>query len=137
MQAWTAWQHGADAMHFWAFGDNGRASSWNEYALLGAVGYSPSFLDDSSITTSKHMEAIREGVEDFEYLYMLREAITEAESSGVDPALVQQARDLLDGLPAAVLPPPDASIYWADELDRSVADQAREEILQMLMDLAQ
>ncbi|HUU02650.1 MAG TPA: EGF domain-containing protein [Myxococcota bacterium] len=136
MQAWTAWQHGANTMHFWAFSDNGGVSSWNEYALLSARGYSPSFMDDTSITTSKHMEAVREGVQDYEYLYMLQAAIAEAETNGVDPVLVQQARDLLDGLPSAVLPPPDTSIYWADELDRTAADTARAEILEMLTALA-
>lgn len=136
MQAWTAWQHGAKAMHFWAFSDNGGMSSWNEYALLNARGYSPSFMDDTSITTSKHMEAVREGIEDYEYLYMLQAAIAEAENNGVDASLLQEARDLLDGLPAAVLPPPDASIYWADELDRSAADTARAAILEMLTALA-
>ncbi|MBW2701459.1 MAG: hypothetical protein JRF33_11640 [Deltaproteobacteria bacterium] len=137
MQAWTAWQNGASAMYFWAFGDNGGVSSWNEYALLSTRGYSPSFLDDTSITTSKHMEAIREGIQDYEYLYMLREAIAEAETNGAEPALLQQASDLLDGLPTSVLPPPDASIYWADDLDRNAADDARVEILDMLTALAQ
>lgn len=135
MQAWTAWQHGARAMHFWAFGDNGGVSSWNEYELLNARGYSPSFLDDTSITTSKHMEAVREGVEDYEYLFMLREAIAEAEVRGADQTLIQRARLLLNDVPTLVHPPPDASIYWADELNRSAADDARLEILEMLMAL--
>lgn len=137
LQAWTAWQHGASAMYFWAFSDNGGVSSWNEYALMSARAYSPSFLDETSITTSKHMEAAREGVEDFEYLYMLQQAIAQAHGNGTDPAIIQQAQELLNRLPDQVLPPAETSIYWTDPLDRTEADQARVEILQMLKNLKQ
>ena len=78
------------------------------------------------------MEAMREGVQDYEYLYMLHRAIEEAQAHGADPALIQQAQDLLNQLPNQVLPPPDTSIYFRDTLDRSAADNARVEILQML-----
>jgi len=135
LQAWTAWQHGATAMYFWAFSDNGGVSSWNEYALMSARAFSPAFLDETSITDAKHMEAIREGVEDYEYLYLLQQAVLQAPGNGIDPAVIQQARDLLENLPDRVLPPPDTSIYWQDALDRTVADEARVEILQMLQQL--
>ena len=136
MQAWTAWQQGATAMYFWAFSDNGGQSAWNEYALVSSVDYSPSFLDPTSVTTSKHTEAIREGIEDYEYLFMLRQAIQDAEQRGADAALIRQAQDLLDTLPGQVLPAPDATIQWAEPLDRSEADLARAQILDMLAALA-
>ncbi len=129
LQAWTAWQHQAGAMYFWAFGDNGGVSSWNEYALLNARAYVPMFLDDDSVTTSKHMDAIREGLEDYEYFYMLRQAIEEARNNGGDAQAIQQAQQLLDDLPGQVLGGAATAILWSDELDRDAADRARGQIL--------
>jgi len=43
---------------------------------------------------SKRWEACREGIEDYMYLYLLREAITAAEAS--DPTLAAQGRQLLE-----------------------------------------
>ncbi len=132
MQAWTAWRMGATAMYFWAFSDAGGASSWNEYALTSGRMYTPLFIDDTSVTTGKHMEAAREGIEDYQYLAMLRDAIEAAASRGVDASLVAEARELLTDAPERVHPPNDASMWWRDELDRTEADLARREILDML-----
>jgi len=136
LQAWTAWQHRAGAMYFWAFGDNGGVSSWNEYALLNARAYVPMFLDDDSVTTSKHMEAIREGIEDYEYLFMLRQAIADARNNGGDAQVIQQAQQLLDDLPGQVLDGAATAILWSDELDRNAADRARGKILDAIQALA-
>jgi hypothetical protein len=135
LQAWTAWQHGATAMSFWAFSDTGGGSPWNEYGLPGRV-YAPSFVDDTSVVTSKHMEAVREGLEDYEYLAMLRDAIVDAEARGAGAAVLQGARELLADLPGRVLPPPETSIDWREPLDRTVADVARLDVLEMLAALA-
>ncbi len=76
LHAWWCWRYGAAAEYFWAFGDCGGGSCWNEYALAHDR-YSPLFIDASSVTDGKHMEAIREGVEDYEYLVMLQRSVTE------------------------------------------------------------
>ncbi len=74
LQAWHAWRVGGTGSYFWAFGDNSGASSWNEY--LATVGpFTPLFLDRQTVTPGKHMEALRESVQDYECLVMPPEAV--------------------------------------------------------------
>ena len=47
LQAWQCWQEGATGSFFWAFSDNGGASSWNEY-FATAGPFTPLFLDDTT-----------------------------------------------------------------------------------------
>ena len=70
LQAWYCWQYGGNGSYFWALSDGGGASSWNEY-LACRNGYVPFFLDATSVTAGKQFEAVREGVEDHQYLVML------------------------------------------------------------------
>ena len=135
LQAWLAWQYGGSAMYYWALGSNGGWSSWNEFGLRGNRTYTPFFVDDTSVTTGKHAEAIREGIEDYEYLFMLTLAIADAPAAGVDPMVVSQAQTLLDTVATRVHPATLTSIMWSDALDRTVADQARVDILNALVSL--
>jgi hypothetical protein len=136
LQAWTCWQYGATASYFWAFGDDGQGSSWNEYAAERTA-YTPVFLDATSVTAGKHMEAIRESVEDYEYLAMLQEAIESATDRGIDTVIVNGARKLLDEAPERVCAAyeADPGFWWKAECDRTVADTVRREILEMLVAL--
>jgi hypothetical protein len=118
LQAWDCFRYGATASYFWAFGDSGGASSWNEYALEHAA-YTPLFIDEDGICTGKHMEACREGIEDYEYLVMLRA------KGGSDALLNEVVTRVCD---AGRLP----SFQWSDPLDRGVADAARKQILEAL-----
>ncbi len=136
MQPWFCWKYGAEGAGYWAFGDSNGASSWNEYASqVGA--YTPLFLDRNSVTSGKHFEAIREGVEDFEYLCLLRKRVEALERQGVQNGALKAARTLLNsaadrvtgGMTSATL------IYWKAPKNRSVADQVRGEILEALMRL--
>ena len=79
LQAWLCWKYGATGSSFWSFCDS--------YTLL--------FLDANSVTPGKQMEAIREGVEDYEYLVMLKDAITKAEKRGVNSKPLDLAKILL------------------------------------------
>ncbi|MEW6359246.1 MAG: hypothetical protein AB1696_23125 [Planctomycetota bacterium] len=136
MQHWFCWKYDAKGSCFWAFGDSNGASSWNEYlAKRGA--YTPMFLDDKTVTAGKHMEAIREGMEDYEYLRMLRDRVAELEKAGkqgeaVDAAkkLLATAADRVTGCMTEV-----TQINWDAPKDRSVADAVRVEVLDMLMKL--
>jgi len=141
LQAWTCWAEGATGTFYWSFRDNGRvtndgepASSWNEY--LGKGNYSPLYLDDATVTGSKQMEAIREGIEDYEYLSMLQSRIADLRTTG-NPQLAA-AQTLLTQAAARVLDVPgswfwpDARFAWGNHLDRGSADQVRIEVLNML-----
>jgi hypothetical protein len=139
MQHWFCWKVGAEGSGFWAFGDTNGASSYNEY--LTTVGsYTPAFIDEKSVTPGKHMEAIREGVEDYEYLRMLRDRIAELEAKGGSAAkgeAIERARKLLVSGPDRVTACMTSSrmTYWKEPKDRSIADKVRLEILEALMSL--
>lgn len=135
LQAWHCWQIGATASFFWSFGDNDGSSSWNEY-LAKAGPFTPLFLDDGSVVAGKQMESIRESVEDFEYLAMLRQAVASAKSKGKTGAIVAQAEKLLTEGPRSVLAAPDADkLRWLEPKDRSIADAVRVKILETLVAL--
>ncbi|MCX7010564.1 MAG: hypothetical protein NTY53_25525, partial [Kiritimatiellaeota bacterium] len=136
LQAWTCWQQGAQSSSFWAFGDSGGGSSWNEYAQLRSSSYTPLFLDATGATAGKHMEAIRESVEDFEYFVMLRDRIATAEKAGQKTPALDRARQLLATAADRVLNAPDASkLSWSAPKDRSLADTVRMELLEALASL--
>lgn len=136
MQHWFCWKYQARGSGFWAFGDSNGASSWNEYlSKLGA--YTPLFLDQGSVTSGKHMEAIREGIEDYEYLRMLRDRIAEVQGEAVKGKAVDSAKRLLDTAAnrvISVMQTPEM-IHWDRPKDRSVADAVRLEVLEMLVEL--
>lgn len=136
LSAWSCWKFGALGEGFWAFGDGNGASSWNEY--LSTVGcYTPLFLDATSVTSGKHMEAIREGVEDFEYLHMLRDRTRELEAKRLTSDDLAHARGLLESAADRVLAgQTSASLQWKTQQDRSTADRVRIEILNALTRLS-
>lgn len=133
LQAWDCWRYGATATHFWAFGDNSGVSSWNEYAAPRNM-YTPLFLDAKSVTPGKHMEAIRESIEDYEYLVMLERAIADAEARNAPPEVIAQARRTLESWPDRVCNAGASLMFlWAAEgADRTLADQARVAVLESL-----
>ncbi|MHC4399785.1 MAG: hypothetical protein ACYTG0_08905 [Planctomycetota bacterium] len=135
LQAWHAWQVGATASYFWAFGDNGGSSSWNEY-FAKAGPFTPLFLDDRSVTPGKQMEAIRESVEDYEYFVMLEKAVRAAKAAGRSDAAVARAESLLTTAAQKVLSAPGADqLDWHTSKDRTLADEVRVEILEALVSL--
>ncbi len=132
LQAWHSWHVGGTGSFFWAFGDNSGASSWNEY-FAKAGPFTPLFLDDTSVTAGKHMEAIRESVEDYEYLVMLRRAVDQAKQEGHSDAAITQAEKLLETAAATVLQAGGAErLRWHEPKDRTVADRMRVKILDAL-----
>ncbi|NLE66392.1 MAG: DUF1028 domain-containing protein [Lentisphaerae bacterium] len=136
MQQWFCWKYNAKGSCFWAFCDSGGSSSWNEYGSVKGA-YTPVFLDRNSVTPGKHMEAIREGVEDYEYLRMLRDRVAELERRNVPAhaiagakALLGSAADRVTGCMTNV-----KMIQWAEPKDRSIADRIRAEVLEALMQM--
>jgi hypothetical protein len=135
LQAWECFREGATASFFWALGDNGGASSYNEY-LAKAGPYTPLFIDETSVVAGKHMEAIRESVEDYETLAMLRDAAEAARAVGRDDGPLRKAELLLDGAAGEVLDAPGtAGLLWHDAKDRSIADSVRVKVLEALVSL--
>jgi hypothetical protein len=73
MQPWHCFAVGATGSAFWAYGDNGGADSWNPYTAVGRTSYTPVYLSPDSVASSKHWEALREGIEDYQYLVLLKQ----------------------------------------------------------------
>jgi hypothetical protein len=135
LQAWNCFELGAGASHFWAFSDSADGSSWNEYAI-NRDAFTPLFIDRTSVTGSKHMEAIREGVEDFEYLVQLRERIQVTERANPGHVFLARARSILGSAAQRVLGGQGASeSRWASPKDRGIADAVRVEIAEALQAL--
>lgn len=134
LQAWHCFRFGMVGMGYWAFGDSaGSHTSWNEYTATGTP-YTPVFLGKDDVTDGIHWQAVREGIEDYEYLSMLRDA---ASKCG-DAALKQQAEKLLTEAVDKVLGPRyDMDVSWRGDIDRSVADVYRLQILALLEKMAQ
>jgi len=88
------------------------------------------FLGPDSVTPGKHMEALRESAEDFEYFVMLREAVARARPNH---PMLTRAKELLASGARRVLQAENADkISWLDGKDRWIADQVRLEILETL-----
>lgn len=135
LQAWHCSQIGATGSFYWAFGDNSGASSWNEYNVVSGP-YTPLFLDDTTVVAGKQMEAIREGVEDYEYFVILRNAIDKAKAAGRSDAVLSKAESLLATATTEVLDAPGAdALRWHTSKDRTKADAVRIQILETLSGL--
>ncbi|MBN1419746.1 MAG: hypothetical protein JXP34_13285 [Planctomycetes bacterium] len=136
LQAWDAYRLGAEGSFFWAFGDTGRGSSWNEYATEG-TSYAPLFLDARTVTPGKHMEAIHESAQDHGCLMLLRSTVQALRGKPGGPAdSLAKAERLLREAPERVRDAPGAkALEWRAEKDRSVADAVRREILETLGEL--
>ena len=134
-QAWLAFQIGAEGSFFWAFGcGGGIGNSWRAYAQTASE-YSPYFVDPTSVMEGKHSEAVRESVQDYEYLCMLREQADKARASGSDAAWLKRAEELLTrGVTEAVAAVTPANIHWKVSKDRSTMDNVRIRILDALED---
>lgn len=94
--AWHTFAIGGEGQGFWSFGDAGK-NSWNEYANISFT-YAPVFIDQTTVTNSIHWDSVRDGVQDFEELAMLRDAI----AASKDPALKAEGQRVLDNAVKAV-----------------------------------
>ncbi|MHB9035997.1 MAG: discoidin domain-containing protein [Armatimonadota bacterium] len=72
---WSAFYEDAFGVASFSFGQEGNfISSWNTYSGDGTVALSCVFIGAEEITDAVPLEAVREGVEDYEYLAMLKDA---------------------------------------------------------------
>jgi hypothetical protein len=128
LRSWFSFDTGLQGAHWWAFGDGNGGFSWNEYFNNGAS-RTPLFLDADSVAASKSMEAMREGVQDYEILTML------AAARAVEPP--GATRDAMDQILStdipAVLTSHSLAFYpWSTAKNRAQADPVRISALQLL-----
>lgn len=125
LQAWVCASLGATSSFFWSFADDAGGASWNEYRSVQTP-YSPFFLSSDRVTITKHSEAIREGIEDFEYVTMLRHQVAVIAQSDPNHPALSGARKLLEHAVDTVLQTPGATdLQWVSSKDRSAAESTR------------
>jgi hypothetical protein len=135
-QFWWAARYGAKGSFYWAFGDEGGGSSWNAYAQK-RIEYSPLFVAADSVTDAKHMAAIREGAQDYEYFVMLKARIAELEKRGVRSAVLDAAKQLVVQGPETVVAQINAkNLTWDTPKNHEMMDEVRVRVLDMLVELA-
>ena len=133
LQGWESFRFGAENSSFWAFSDSaGSKSSWNPYLQVYSS-YVPFYIDATSVTPAKYMEAIAESVRDYEYFCMLRDAV-EAAGNQADSSAIIEARKLLATGPSRVLDAEGVDkVEWDAPKDRTLADRVRIEVLNALI----
>ena len=134
LQAWDCFRRGMEFSMFWSFAANG-SSSW-QAPIAGGWDSTPQFLDEEGCTTAKHMEAIREGLYDYEYLIILRDRAKAAKEAGGNADAVARAEGLVKSGPERVFAADSSDeLYWNKSKDRSVADVIRLEMLALIEEL--
>jgi hypothetical protein len=95
MQPWHAVEYGCKGSAFWAFADNGNVDSWNDYLVSGNAksSFAAAFWDTSTVTETKQMHAVREGILDYIYLMMLKNASGEQAAVNKADTAITRARD--------------------------------------------
>jgi len=142
LQPWQAYLYGGTGSVFWAFGDASYTTSWNEYAVAEfRESFTPLYIGFEDIHTSKHYEAAREGVMDYECLRMLEDRVEALRHSPKHRAAVQRANRLLESLPASLINNVESRFgkqhYQGWRNASKLADRSRKKVLSMLVDLEQ
>ncbi len=137
LQSWSAYDMAATAQTFWQLSDHGqRGLSWNEYINTYLI-FTPQFIGRDGVHTSRQMEAIREGMNDYEYFVLLKKFSQRAKKAGVAPQWVAKAESLLTTAPKRVLEGVDlAKTKWPTESERDKADVVSAEMGETLSQLA-
>ncbi|MFH2069345.1 MAG: hypothetical protein ABII89_07810 [Candidatus Omnitrophota bacterium] len=130
MQAWAAFRVGGNGSMFWSFTDTG-GTDWNPY-FQKPFTFSPLFMGVDSVTPCKQMESITEGIKDYEYLSLLKQRIAETENTNSSHPALSRAMKLLDTACDRVLRAPRARRWDSDDTDRTLADEIRIEIGEVL-----
>lgn len=127
--AWHTYSIGGTGEVFWAFADTGGVpSSWNEYAVEN-MSYAQIFVDETTVHSSLHWEAVREGIEDYEELAMLQDAI----DASTNARWKKQAQQVLDGAVAVVTGAWSGNRDWQQEGDPYLTDRQLQKVREQLL----
>ncbi|HUT74695.1 MAG TPA: VCBS repeat-containing protein, partial [Armatimonadota bacterium] len=112
IRPWLAWRFGATGSGFWVYKD------LDMWWALDSEGYGAVYQTDKDVVTSRRWEAVRDGVEDWRALYVLREEIEKARASG-RTAEADAAQALSDEAVEAIV---GYSLKYIDEITRWTRD---------------
>lgn len=132
---WRAWTLGMGGCGYWIYSYKTHWNSfqhedgpnWAVVYLAQAKDAPPGLSPRELVVPGKRWEASREGVEDYCYLYLLRQAVAAAEQRGAPAAALAEARKLLADLPGTVL---------QDDTNAALADRAKAQMMAMITRLA-
>jgi hypothetical protein len=82
IRPWLAWRFGATGSGFWVYKD---LDMWWPPDYMGGGGntaYGAVYQSDGEVVSSRRWEAVRDGIEDWRALYVLRQEIEKARASG-------------------------------------------------------
>ncbi len=98
---WYAWNLNMTGVGWWCYG-RGNQDPWDGVNPAGNF-YHTVYRGQGDVPiASKRWEAAREGIEDYEILYLLRESILAARERGVPAEKIEKAKRLLDELPKQI-----------------------------------
>jgi hypothetical protein len=96
---WQSWALGVEGMHYWSINHTGPRQD----PYLSLLDVTPSNGDGFLVypgpdgpVDSIRWETVRDGIEDFDYLTIARALIVELEKSNANPALLEQAKAVMD-----------------------------------------
>ncbi|MCK4824556.1 DUF4091 domain-containing protein, partial [bacterium] len=90
-QSWLAWRYGLTGIGFWSY-CTARHDPW--YTPVGGHDYLLIYQGDG-VVTSKRWEAVRDGIEDYNMILLLKQTIKNV-LQNVDQKTIQEAKDLLE-----------------------------------------
>jgi hypothetical protein len=130
---WKAFEAGMSGFGYWVYSykthwnslNHADGENWAVVYLANAKDAPAGLSRKELVVPSKRWEATREGVEEYAYLRMLRDALARSQGS-VAPGLLSQAAGVLADGPKTVL---------ASPTDPGLADAAKEEVLKVLSGL--
>ncbi|MCH2129942.1 MAG: DUF4091 domain-containing protein [Pirellulaceae bacterium] len=126
--SWNAWKLGLGGIGMWVYVDDSNMT-FSDYTH--GVSYGMVYRGDQTIIASKRWEAWRQGIADYEYLRMLRDAVTEKKNTQQDSVWIRKAdRILNDGVDEIVV-----TGQLGDPSARAVPDDLRVQILECLAGL--
>lgn len=97
---WYAWNLGFTGAGWWVYSHHG-PDRWDGPNRTGDF-FATVYDGPAGPVSSKRWEAAREGIEDYEYLWLLRSAIDAARSRGVAGEVLEQAQELLAQAPVTM-----------------------------------
>ena len=107
LQEWECWKISGGAPDswtgFWSYCDNRGAWPWNQLPGSKDRNWCPAYVRPDGADDGKHWLAIFEGVNDYEYLLLLKSRIAELREAGRSGKALDDAQVLLDTLPDEVI----------------------------------
>jgi hypothetical protein len=139
---WTTWQAGFTGCGFWSYSCTGWGnvstpgrSAWDDMDNPRGNDAAVVYESPTGPVSSRRWETWREGIEDYEYLWLLRDKLNRTEKQNRSDAVITQARLALAEAPAAFLAAVKGS-HANQPSDKKVSTAlsvARGRILQALM----